>query len=122
MGSKWDADDADPKAHVARRAPVQPIGASEVFAMFQEGAPKALMIDLRRHKDFAMGHMAGAFCIAAVEEKGREDAGLRSDGTRQSRDAATRAVLKDSSERPTDWKPADKKRGVGEALGKLPAL
>lgn len=59
--------------------------------MFQEGAPKALMIDLRRHKDFAMGHMAGAFCIAAVEEKGRE-------------------VLKDSSERPTDWKPADKKR------------
>lgn len=85
-----------------------------------------MQIDLRRHKDFAMGHMAGAFCIAAVEEKGREvlaahcpgarsvllesslrverfwlgrvwpcgmqDAGLRSDGTRQSRDAATRAV------------------------------
>lgn len=44
MGSKWDADDADPKVHVAQRAPVQPIFASEVFAMFQEGAPKALMV------------------------------------------------------------------------------
>jgi len=42
--SKWDADDVDPKARVARRAPIDPIGASEVFAMFQEGAPKALMV------------------------------------------------------------------------------
>jgi hypothetical protein len=42
---KWDADeDVDPEARVARRAPVQAIGPSEVFAMFQEGSPKAFMV------------------------------------------------------------------------------
>ena len=86
--SRWEEEDpeeeAAPAAPVAKRATVEVCGVSDLFACFQASENERkppLIVDTRRYKEFAPGHVCGSFCVAvATNELGRpvlEDSSTR---------------------------------------------
>ena len=87
--SRWEVDDEPeaapaPAPKVEKRAPVEMCGVSSLFACFQANENERkppLIVDTRRYKEFAPGHVCGSFCVSlSKNEFGRsvlEDSSTR---------------------------------------------